>query len=116
MHEMSLVEGILRQVEAAAQREGARRVKTVVLEIGRLAAVETDAMHFCFAAVEDKGLARGARLEIIEIPGAGLCNDCGNTVPMDEAIDTCPLCGSCRLTPTAGTEMRVKEIEIEEEQ
>mgnify|MGYP001806826045 CR=1 FL=1 len=115
MHEMSLIEGILRQVEGAARREGARRVKTVVLEIGRLASVETDAMHFCFAAVEDKGLASGAQLEIIEIPGAGLCNDCGGTVPMDEAIGTCPLCGSCCLTPTAGTEMRVREIEIEEE-
>ena len=40
MHELSLAENVLQIIEEAAQAQGFSRVKTVVLEIGRPAAVE----------------------------------------------------------------------------
>ena len=51
MHEMSLAEGVLQIIEETARREGARRVKQVVLEIGRLSSVEASALAFCFDVV-----------------------------------------------------------------
>lgn len=113
MHEMSLAEGVLQLVEDTARREGAARVKTVVLEIGRLSSVEPEALKFCFEAVTRGSLADGAALEIIAVPGAGLCLACGETVPLAELYGACPDCGSHQVQATAGTEMRVKEIEIE---
>lgn len=113
MHEMSLAEGVLQLVEDTARRENASRVKTVVLEIGRLSSVEPDALAFCFEAVTHSGIAHGAALEIVPVPGAGWCMVCSATVPMDELWGACPTCGSHQVQPTAGTEMRVKEIEIE---
>ena len=38
---------------------------------------------------------------------------CGESVAMDEVFGACPRCGSYQLQPTSGTEMRVREIEIE---
>jgi len=38
---------------------------------------------------------------------------CAETVPMQERYDVCPQCGSHQLEATGGTEMRVREIEIE---
>ena len=38
---------------------------------------------------------------------------CSATVPMEELWGACPVCGSHQVQATAGTEMRVKEIEIE---
>lgn len=113
MHEMSLAEGVLQLVEETAAREKAQRVKLVVLEIGRLSSVEPEAMRFCFEAVASGSIAQDARLEIIEIAGEGCCIACGETVPMAEAYAACPLCGSYQVQPSGGTEMRVKEIEIE---
>lgn len=113
MHEMSLAEGILQLVEETAQREAARRVKTVVVEIGQLSSVEPAALEFCFAAVAAGGIAHTATLVIIDVPGAGNCIDCGMALPMTELFGVCPACGSHRLSPTRGTEMRVREIEIE---
>ncbi len=113
MHEMSLAEGVLQLVEDTARREGARRVKTVVLEIGTLASVEVEALRFCFDAVTRGSLAEGATLEIHPVQGAGWCLPCGATVPLEERYGICPRCGSCQVQPTAGTEMRVKEIEID---
>ncbi|MFN4324536.1 MAG: hydrogenase maturation nickel metallochaperone HypA [Azonexus sp.] len=113
MHEMSLAEGVLQIVEATARRENARRIKGVVLEIGRLSSVQPDALRFCFDAVARGSMADGAALEIIDVPGSGWCPQCMATVPMPERFGACPACGSHQLQPTGGTEMRVKEIEIE---
>ena len=113
MHEMSLAEGILQLVEETARREQAQRVKTIVLEIGQLSSVETSALEFCFSAVAAGGPASAARLVIIDVPGAGNCQACGRAVAMESLFGVCPACGSHRLQATAGTEMRVREIEIE---
>ena len=113
MHEMSLAEGVLQLVEDTARRESAKRVKLVVLEIGRLSSVEPEAIKFCFEAVTHGSIAQGAALEIIAVPGAGWCMQCAETVPMSELYGACPKCDSHQVQPTGGTEMRVKEIEIE---
>lgn len=113
MHEMSLAEGVLQLVEETARREGAQRVKTVVLEIGRLSSVEPEALRFCFEAVARDSLAGEAALEIVEVPGTGWCLTCADTIPLAEVFGDCPRCGGHQVRPTGGTEMRVKEIEIE---
>lgn len=113
MHEMSLAEGVLQLVEDTAQREQARRVKLVVLEIGRMSSVQPEALRFCFDAVTRGSIADSALLEIVDVPGSGWCMKCAATVPMDELYGACPTCGSHQVQATGGTEMRVKEIEIE---
>lgn len=116
MHEMSLAEGVLQIVEDAARKagdDGFARVKTVFIEIGQLSSVEPDSMRFCFDAVTRGTLAEGARLEVIEVPGEGWCFTCSKTVPLAVLYDPCPACGSYPVQATGGTEMRVKELEVE---
>lgn len=116
MHEMSLAEGVLQIIEDAARGsgdDGFRRVKTVFIEIGQLSSVEPDAMRFCFDAVTRGTLAEGAQLEVIEVPGEGLCFNCNKMVPLAALYDPCPACGGYPVQPTGGTEMRVKELEVE---
>ena len=113
MHEMSLAESVMEIIEDAARTQKFQRVRTVVLEIGKLAAVEPDAMRFCFDAVTRGSLAEGAQLEIIETPGAGRCMACGMTVALQEQYGLCPECGSPRIGIIAGNQMRVKDLEVE---
>jgi hydrogenase nickel incorporation protein HypA/HybF len=119
MHEMSLAEGVLQIVEDAARNSGGAgdggflRVKTVFIEIGQLSSVEPDSMRFCFDAVTRGTLAEGALLEVIEVPGEGLCFNCNKTVPLAALYDPCPACGGYPVQATGGTEMRVKELEVE---
>ncbi|HQX06228.1 MAG TPA: hydrogenase maturation nickel metallochaperone HypA [Zoogloea sp.] len=113
MHEMSLAEGIRQLVEEAGHRQGFRRVRTVVLEIGQLAAVEPDSLRFCFDVVMQGGLGDGAALQIVRVPGQGWCLQCETHVDIAELYDPCPCCGGYRVQVTGGTEMRVKELEIE---
>lgn len=112
MHEMSLAEGILRIVEDTALREGAKQVRLVVVEVGRLSAVMPEALRFCFESVVRDSVAEGAALQIVDIDGAGWCMPCGCEVALASSYDACPRCGSAQLQLIRGTEMRVRELEI----
>lgn len=113
MHELSLAESVLHIIEDAARTQQFSRVRTVVLEIGALAAVEPEAMRFAFDAVMRGTLADGAKLELIETPGQGRCTSCGVAVALREQYGFCPGCGSARIEIVAGNQMRVKDLEVE---
>jgi hydrogenase nickel incorporation protein HypA/HybF len=58
-------------------------------------------------------VAEGAQLEIIATPGAGWCMQCAATVALGEVYGACPRCGAYQVQVTGGTEMRVKELEVQ---
>ena len=113
MHEMSLAESVREIIEDAAREQGFSRVRTVWLEIGQLSCVEPEAMRFCFDAAMEGSIGKGARLEIIEIPGSGRCEACGETVEMQEQYGLCSKCGSPRIQIINGDQMRVKDLEVD---
>ena len=113
MHEMSLAEGVRGIVEDAARAQSFARVRAVVLEIGQLAAVEVDALRFCLDVVLRDTLAEGARIDVHSVPGTGWCMHCADTVAITQLYDACPRCGSHQVQATGGTEMRVKELEVD---
>lgn len=113
MHELSLAENIIQLVEQTAADQGAGRVKTVFVEIGRLAQVDVDALSFAFEVVSRGGCAAGAEFRVIDIPGLARCEDCQAQVPLEAMATACPQCGSYRLQVIAGQEMRVKGIAID---
>lgn len=113
MHELSLAESVLHIIEDAARTRQFGRVRTVVLEIGALAAVEPEAMRFAFDAVMRNTLADGARLELLETAGQGRCTACGLAMALQERYGLCPACGSPRIEVVAGMQMRVKDLEVE---
>jgi hydrogenase nickel incorporation protein HypA/HybF len=113
MHEMALAESVLQIIEDYSVRQGFARVKSVSLEIGALAGVEPEAMRFCFDAVTRGSIAQGAQLNIIDIPGSGWCMQCNDTVAMPERYSACPRCQGYQVQAKGGTEMRVKELEVD---
>lgn len=113
MHEMSLCESIIKTLEEQAAVQQYHKVKTVWLEIGRLACVEPAAMAFGFEVVCRGTLAEGSRLEIIQVPARAWCMQCSERVEIAEHYDACPQCGSYQLQVTGGDEMRIKELEVE---
>jgi hydrogenase nickel incorporation protein HypA/HybF len=64
MHEMSLMRGLMRQLEALAEREGATAVTAIRLRLGALSHFSPDHFREHFAQVAPGSCAEGARLEI----------------------------------------------------
>lgn len=113
MHEMSIAESIVQIAEEAVKQDGTHRIKAVFVEIGQLAGVEIEALRFCWDAVTREGCAAGASLEVIQTEGRGWCLHCSQSVPLPARYEACPLCGSHQVQVTGGTQMRVKELEVE---
>jgi hydrogenase nickel incorporation protein HypA/HybF len=113
MHEMSLAENVREIIEDAAREQGFARVMAVRLEIGRLSSVEPEAMRFCFDAAMAGSIAERARLEIVEMPGQGCCEDCGRDMQIESLYEACPHCGGYRIRVTGGDAMRIRDMEVE---
>lgn len=112
MHEMTLAESVLQICEDHARRAGAVKVVRVTVEIGELSHVEPGALAFCFDAVVNGTLAEGASLKIERVPGRAWCDACDAEVGASSLLDACPQCGSFPLRITAGSEMRVRDMEV----
>jgi hydrogenase nickel incorporation protein HypA/HybF len=113
MHELSLLESVLALVEEERRIQGFSRVRVIRLRVGALACVEVAALRFCFEAMTRGPPARGARLEIDEVPGLGWCGACRQTVPLADRLEACPICGNPDVPITGGGDLRLAELEVD---
>ena len=114
MHELSLAQGILGLVEAAAARERFSRVRVLHLAAGALAGVEVSALRFALASMAPGTCLDGARIDIDEPPGAAWCVGCQQAVAILSRLDPCPQCGSMRLQVTGGADLRVVALLVDD--
>ncbi|WP_085318039.1 hydrogenase maturation nickel metallochaperone HypA [Derxia lacustris] len=110
MHEVSLAGGILTIVEDAQAREGFASVTRLTLGVGVLAGVEVRALRFALDGLAPGTVLDGATIVIEEEPARAWCLGCDSSVAIASRLDACPNCGSHRLQPTGGTELRVTDL------
>ena len=115
MHEASLAGSVLQLVEAAARREGFRRVAMLRLEAGQLSGVEPRALRFALEALAPGTCLEGANVEIDEPPGQAWCMDCARTVAIERRGDACPHCAGWQLQPTGGDGLRVLDLLVHDD-
>jgi hydrogenase nickel incorporation protein HypA/HybF len=108
MHELAVAESV---VTTIVERLGDAHVVRVRLQIGRLAAVLPDAMRFCFEVCARGTPLEGARLEIEEVAPRGRCRRCGAERDYEDALTRC-VCGEIALEIVAGSELRIREVEL----
>ncbi len=113
MHEMSLIQSLLRILAEESERHGFSRVRRVQLMLGALSCAEPESLRFCFEAAKRGTMAEAALLDLVIEPGAAWCWDCEQTIALATRGAPCPGCGGYRLKVTAGDDMRVGELEVE---
>lgn len=116
MHELSIAENILdiiRQYVPAAERARVRRVFTIV---GAQSGVVADSLEFSYQAITIGTVLERSVLTIEQVPFTLHCTTCGKDSVTETGSVHCVACGSTDTTVIAGTELRVREIELEDEQ
>lgn len=112
MHELSLAAAIVRIAERNAQ---GRRVVRVELEVGRLRQVVPEALEFAFGLVANGTPAEGAELALEEVPVRVRCRACdAETTTAQDFPLACASCGALDVEVTAGEELQVVGLELEE--
>ena len=113
MHEMGVAQNILDIALKAANQEGATKISRINLLAGELRGIVPMQLSFCFSIVAKDSIASGAYLNVEEVPVSGHCNSCSADFKVEEYNYLCPKCGSTGIQVTGGTELRIKDIEIE---
>lgn len=115
MHELSIAQEILGIVYQYVPNPQDNYVKSVKVEVGKMSNVLTDSLTFCFDAITQNTPLMGVKLEISEIPVSILCTSCNTTSEIEPPVFVCPKCESNQIKIISGTEMRVDEIEVNDE-
>jgi hydrogenase nickel incorporation protein HypA/HybF len=113
MHELSVATAVL---NTAIKHAGGRRVRLVSLRVGRMRQVIPDSLSFYFEIVARDTACEGAELELMEIETELSCEGCGHGWSPEIPAFRCPACGSGEVAVTAGEELEVDYIEIEEQE
>jgi len=114
MHEISLVQGLLAQLNQLAREHNKEKVITVCMEIGSLSGVVIDSFQFGFDILaKDDPLTSEARL-IIESPLAIYrCFGCGMEIKDKQRPDACPACSETLLSPEGSDDLVLLRVEME---
>jgi hydrogenase nickel incorporation protein HypA/HybF len=113
VHELSVCQGLLRQVDKVAREHEARGVDRILLRVGALSGVEPDLLSHAFEIARMGTLAENADLDIEHGPAAVRCRQCGGAgeVPSNRLV--CPVCGDWRVEVTGGEELLLMSLDLD---
>ena len=113
MHELSICQGLMRQVSQLAADNAASAVTLVRLRVGGLSGVEPPLLERAFEIARAGTVAENAELEIEEGPVVVKCQDCGgrSAVPVNRLV--CQYCGEWRVNVIEGEELLLLSVEME---
>ena len=115
MHELGLVNYVVKQVSRIAEENHVAKIHSVTLEFGQVSGIVTSYLYDYWNWYTKKfPLFDGARLLCEEIPAVTWCDDCKQTYPTVQYGKTCPHCGSGNTWLQQGNEMNIKQIEMED--
>ncbi len=116
MHELSLMENVVRIVRQTATENRLTSVTAINLVVGATSAVNTDALHFAFEILQkEEAILKGVTLRIEETPARAHCPQCQEDHALWRMDLLCPSCGYLPLQLRSGEEFYVKSIEGERE-
>ena len=115
MHELGLVNYVVKQVTKIAEENQVTKVGSVTLEFGEVSGIVTSYLYDYWNWYTKKfPLFDGAKLICEEIPAITWCDNCKKTYPTVQFGKTCPHCGSGNTWLQQGNEMNIKQIEVED--
>jgi len=114
LHELSICQSMLRIVDSAMEQQKGSKLRKIFLDVGRGSTIEPVLLKEAFAVITDGGPYDGTELVINDIPIAGVCRDCEKEFVYEELAFGCPNCGSTNIKITAGLELDVKALEVDD--
>jgi hydrogenase nickel incorporation protein HypA/HybF len=121
MHEFSFATSIVESLLDLARKQSASKVLGVQMRIGKLRALSTEQLRFCYGILAKGTVLEGSQLTIEEAPGRLTCPRCGYGGEFDPEGDlsfhfgmpalTCPQC-SGSLDIEGGDECTITSVRM----
>ena len=115
MHELGIAESAAKAAIAEMERHGARRITELTLRIGRLAAVDPEALRFAFESIRPGTALERAELLIETVDARAWCPQCKREFePAGGVFFKCPDCGNFTGELRSGREIELARLELDE--
>lgn len=114
MHEMGIANSVLHAVRTEMRRCPGAYPCRVGLRIGQMAAIDQDALRFCFEAITRETDLEKLVLEFEVCPLRYRCRRCGRDFVVQDYLFRCPDCASLETDCIGGDELELAYLEVEE--
>ena len=115
MHELSIVEALIEQVQEETKRAGVEgKIAKLELSIGRLSGVNADSIRFAFDLLAPDTILAETEIIIHEPKAVCRCNKCHAATEIDDLQMQCPRCSSDDIVIDGGRELLLQSIDVEE--
>ncbi len=110
MHERSLVQALIRQVDQVVAENGGGRVAEVRVQVGPLSGVEPLLLRSAFEHCAPATCAANAKLVIDEVPLTAVCEECDHAFELADYRFRCPRCGAKSVRVTQGDDFQLLSV------
>jgi hydrogenase nickel incorporation protein HypA/HybF len=114
MHEMGIANSVLDAVRAEMLRNPGTYPTKVGVRIGEMAAIDQDALRFCFEAMIIDTDLSALELAIEFCPRRHRCLGCAHEFIIHDYDSRCPQCASLDTACISGDELELAYLEVEE--
>jgi hydrogenase nickel incorporation protein HypA/HybF len=112
MHELSVCQALIEQVEGLARAHRAGRVERIVLRVGPLSGVEPELLRTAYPLAAAGTVAAEAALEMEPAPVRVRCRACGAETEASANRLLCGACGDYRTELVSGDELLLAQVEL----
>jgi hydrogenase nickel incorporation protein HypA/HybF len=114
MHEMGIANSVLEAVRTEMGLHPGTYPCKVGVRIGEMAAIDQEALRFCFEAIILETDLASLELGIEFCPRRHRCQSCGHEFHVRDYDSRCPLCATFETTCIGGDELELAYLEVEE--
>lgn len=112
MHELSVCQALIREVEALAREHEARLVEQIVVRLGPLSGVEAHLLQQAYPLACAGTVAESAELVVEVVPIRVECKSCGAETEAKANRLLCGECGDWRTRLVGGDEMVLASVSM----
>jgi hydrogenase nickel insertion protein HypA len=113
MHEYSVVQALLEQIEGVAKENDATKVTKVVTKIGIMSGIEAHLLEIAFNTFKEKSICDEAEFVMHLQPLVIECQECGEKSELAKIHYCCPKCESTNVRVVDGEDMFLMSLEME---
>ncbi|MFH1297629.1 MAG: hydrogenase maturation nickel metallochaperone HypA [Bacteroidota bacterium] len=113
MHELSIALNILDIVQEECRKANSSTVTEVVIRVGTLSGVDTQALTTCLHVASRETMMQDARIRIDRQQGRGYCTGCRQEFDMEDILTPCPGCFQPAAELREGEEMQIESIIVD---
>jgi hydrogenase nickel incorporation protein HypA/HybF len=111
MHEYSVVQALVRQVEEVVRARKASKVHRVRLKLGEAAGVDPELFATALETFKEATVLKDAKIETVLVPARWACRSCSEPIAKGERLQ-CPKCGA-PARQVEGGELMLDQLELE---